>query len=195
MKLERVCVFCGSSAGEEPAYLDAAQRFGETLARRGIGLVYGGSSLGLMGRLASATLDAGGEVIGVIPHVLTAREVAHPRATEMRLVESMHERKSVMAELSDAFIALPGGLGTLEAFCELLTWGQLGLHSKPCGMLDVARYFRRLTEFFDHAAREGFLSTVHRDMVIVEADPETLLDRLAAYEPPRLPQWIDESET
>ena len=193
--MKRICVFCGSSSGEDPRYLEAADRFGNILAREGIELVYGGSRVGMMGRLAAATLQAGGKVVGVIPGAVMNRELAHQELTELRVVKSMHERKSEMADLSDAFVALPGGLGTTEAFFELLTWAQLGLHQKPCAMLDVAGYFQPLVRFFDHMAHEGFMARPHRDMVLVEEDPEELVRRLRSYQPPATPRWIAPGQT
>jgi uncharacterized protein (TIGR00730 family) len=193
--LNRICVFCGSAAGEDGRYLDAADRFGQILAREQIELVYGGSRVGIMGRIAAATLQAGGKVTGVIPGAIMNRELAHQELTELRVVRSMHERKSEMAELSDAFVALPGGLGTLEAFFELLTWGQLGLHQKPCAILDVGGYFEPLVRFFDHMTKEGFMSRPQRDMVLVEEDPEQLVRRLREYQPPAIPRWIEAGQT
>jgi uncharacterized protein (TIGR00730 family) len=193
--VNRVCVFCGSTAGEDGRYLDTADRFGQILARERIELVYGGSRVGMMGRIAAATLQAGGRVTGVIPGAIMNRELAHQELTELRVVRSMHERKSEMAELSDAFVALPGGLGTLEAFCELLTWGQLGLHQKPCAILDVGGYFQPLVRFFDHMTREGFMSRPQRDMVLVEEDPELLVRRLREYQPLAIPRWIEAGQT
>ena len=193
--MKRICVFCGSSAGEDPRYLEGADRFGQILAREGIELVYGGSRVGMMGRLAAATLQAGGRVVGIIPGAVMNRELAHQELTELRVVKSLHERKSEMAELSDAFVALPGGLGTIEAFFELLTWAQLGLHQKPCAMLNVGGYFRPLVRFLDHMSQEGFMARPHRDMVIIEEDPETLIGRLAEYRPPATPRWIDPGQT
>lgn len=193
--MNRLCVFCGSSAGEHPRYLEAATEFGELLAREAIDLVYGGSRIGIMGRLADATLGAGGTVTGVIPAALVDREVAHRGLTELRIVASMHERKDVMAGLAEAFVALPGGLGTLEEFLEVLTWSQLGLHRKPCGALDVGGYFRPLTALLDHMVREGFLSRSHRSMVRLEAEPEALLEALRSYVAPSVPRWIDAGET
>ena len=193
--ITRVCVFCGSSAGEDSRYLDSAERFDHVLAREGIELVYGGSRVGMMGRLAAATLQAGGRVIGVIPGAIMNRELAHQALTELRVVKSMHERKSEMADLSDAFEALPGGLGTLEAFCELLTWGQLGLHQKPCAILDSGGYFQPLVRFLDHMTREGFMARPQREMVLVEEDPEALVGRLRGYQPPAIPRWIEAGQT
>jgi len=189
--LKSVCVFCGSSAGEDPRYLGAATALGRLLAGEGLALVYGGSRVGLMGRLAEAALSAGGTVIGVMPGALMNREVAHQQLTELRVVDSMHARKTEMVELADAFIALPGGLGTLEGFCELLTWAQLGFHGKPCGILNVGGYYTPLVAFLDQMVREGFLSRIHREMVIVESDGARLLERLRSYEGPLVPRWLD----
>lgn len=193
--IRRISVFCGSSAGEDPKYLDAATAIGTILAREEIGLVYGGSRVGLMGRLANTVLDAGGEVTGFIPRALVNREVAHTGLTDLHVVDSMHERKAFMAEASDAFIAMPGGLGTLEEFCEVLTWSQLGLHRKPCALLDVKEFFQPLIRFLDHAVKEGFLAPTHRSMVIVESDPEAILRRLREYRAPSVPRWIEAAET
>lgn len=193
--MKRICVFCGSSSGESPVYLEAATRVGEILAREGLGLVYGGSRVGLMGRLADAMLEHGGEVIGVIPRALVNREVAHGGLSELRIVGSMHERKAVMAELSDAFIALPGGLGTLEELFEVVTWSQLGLHRKPSGVLDVRGYYQPLIAFLDHAVNEGFLAAPHRRMIMLEKDPEALVARLREYEAPVVPKWLVAGET
>lgn len=193
--MNRLCVFCGSSAGETARYVEAAAEVGALLADRGVTVVYGGSRVGLMGRLADAALEGGAEVVGVIPRPLLHREVGHEGLTELRIVESMHERKSLMAELSDGFLALPGGLGTLEEFFEVLTWGQLGMHRKPCGLLDVGDYYRPLVRFLDHAVTEGFLAASHRAMILVDHDPGELLHRMGAYEAPELPRWIDMDET
>jgi uncharacterized protein (TIGR00730 family) len=187
----RVCVFCGSSSGARPEYAEVAAGFGRALAARGIELVYGGGCVGLMGVLADATLAAGGHVIGVIPQSLVDWEVAHTRLPDLRVVGSMHERKALMAELADAFVALPGGLGTLEELFEVWTWAQLGLHAKPCGLLDARAYFGQLRGFVDHAVAEGFLRPEHRAMLVVEQTPEALLDELAAYRPPVIDKWID----
>jgi uncharacterized protein (TIGR00730 family) len=189
--MKRICVFCGSSAGRNPVYLDAARRTGRALARRGIGVVYGGGGVGLMAAVADAALEAGGEVIGVIPRALQLRELAHDGLTTLHVVGSMHERKAKMAELAEGFVALPGGMGTLEEFAEILTWAQLGLHLWPCGLLDVGGYYRPLVAFFDHAEAEGFLKPEHRKLVLVADDPDALVDRFLAWEPPRLQRWID----
>lgn len=182
--MRRVCVFCGSSAGTRPAYAEAARATGRLIAERGLGLVYGGGEVGLMGIVANAALAAGGEVIGVIPEALTRMEVGHPNLTELHVVATMHERKALMAELSDGFVALPGGIGTLEELFEVWTWGQLGIHRKPLGFLDVEGYYEPLHAFLDHSVAEGFLKDRHRAMTAVDSDPAALLDRLAAYQPP-----------
>lgn len=178
--MKRLCVFCGSSAGTRPAYADAARRFGTLLAERNITLVYGGSATGLMRVLADTVLSAGGTVVGVIPRGLVEREIAHPGLTELHVVGSMHERKQKMADLSDGFVALPGGFGTLDETAEVLTWRQLGLHAKPCGLLDVAGFYAPLLRFFDHAVDEGFIALEQRRLLIADEDPARLLDRLVA---------------
>jgi uncharacterized protein (TIGR00730 family) len=171
--------------------MDAAAEFARFLALRGIGIVYGGSSVGLMAALADTAADCLGEVIGVIPRMLVQREVANTTLSDLRIVDSMHQRKALMAELSDGFVALPGGIGTLEEFFEIWTWGQLGMHSKPCGLLNVAGYFDPLLEFLDHAVEQKFVREVHRAMVIVESEPEKLVARFEAYEPPRVVKWVN----
>jgi uncharacterized protein (TIGR00730 family) len=187
--MKRICVYCGSSSGRQPAYASAAATLGKALAASGISLVYGGASVGIMGVIADAVLGAGGEVSGVIPRVLEDKELAHPALTELHVVESMHERKSLMAVLSDGFIALPGGYGTLEEIVETLTWGQLQFHDKPCGLLNIDGYFDTLLAFFDHAAAEGFIKTAHRGMLLVDDDPHRLLSRLERYTPPESSKW------
>jgi uncharacterized protein (TIGR00730 family) len=184
MAMRRICVFCGSSVGARPAYAEAASSLGALLAKRGIGLVYGGGRLGLMGVLADAALAAGGEVIGVIPQAMVQQERAHTGLTELRVVASMHERKAAMADLADAFIAMPGGFGTFEEFCEVLTWTQLGLQRKACGILNVCEYFDPLLKLFDHAVAERFLRPEHRALVIADQDAGSLLDRLSLCEVP-----------
>ena len=191
--MKRLCVFCGSSPGNDPRYLEAARTMGRTLAARGLGLVYGGGSVGLMGAVADAALGAGGEVIGVIPEVLQIRELAHRSLTNLHVVGSMHERKALMAELSDGFVALPGGMGTLEELSEVLTWAQLGLHARPIGLLDVAGYYRPLATFFDQAVTAGFLRPVHRRLLLVGEEPAALLDALEAWRGPALEQVIDKA--
>jgi uncharacterized protein (TIGR00730 family) len=193
--VKRLCIFCGSSPGARPAYRAAAEGLGTLLAQRGIGLVYGGASVGLMGAVADAALAAGGEVVGVLPRSLARKELAHERLTELRLVDSMHERKAQMAELSDGFVALPGGVGTLEELFEILTWAQLGLHAKPCALLDTAGYFEPLLAVLDRAVDERFLRPPHRAMLLVDEAPERLLDAMVRYRPPRVEKWIDRSET
>jgi len=192
--MKRVCVFCGSSPGARPAYTELARRLGSILAGRGITLVYGGGNVGLMGVLANAVLAGGGNVIGVIPQAMVDLEVAHTGFPDLRIVGSMHERKALMADLADAFIALPGGLGTLEEFCEILTWAQLGMHQKPCGLINVENYFDQLIAFLDDAVRERFVRPEHRAMVLVESDAERMIDRLQAYRPPMLEKWIDREQ-
>lgn len=193
--MRRVCVFCGSSHGARAAYADAARALGMVLVRRQIGLVYGGGRVGLMGVLADTMLDAGGDVVGVIPEAMVPRELAHDGLTTLHVVGSMHERKALMAELADAFVALPGGYGTFEEFCEIVTWAQLGLHRKPCGLLNVEGYYDRLLGLFDHAVAERFVRPTHRALVLEDRDPERLLERLAAYRAPALEQWIGREET
>ena len=195
MGIERVCVFCGSNPGASPVYAEAARALGEEIAERGLGLVYGGGNVGLMRVVADAALAAGAEVIGVIPRSLVAREVAHQGLTELRVVGSMHERKTLMSELADGFIALPGGIGTLEEWFETRTWAQLGLHAKPIGLLDVADYYGQLLRFLDHVVAERFVHPDHRGMVLVETDPGHLLDRLRAYTAPVVEKWIERKET
>jgi uncharacterized protein (TIGR00730 family) len=194
--MERVCVFCGSSPGARPAYAEATAEVARLLVGEGIGVVYGGGHVGLMGVLADTAMAAGGEVIGVMPQALVDREIAHGRISELRVVGSMHERKALMAELSDAFIALPGGAGTLDELFEVYTWAQLGLHDKPCGLLDVEDYFARLADFLDHAVRERFVREEHRAMLMIEREPRALIERLRGYEPRAVaPKWIDREQT
>lgn len=182
--IRSICVFCGASPGTDPRHLAAASATGTALAGRGIRLVYGGGRLGLMGAVASAALAAGGEVVGVIPRGLVEREVAHPDLTELRIVETLHERKAQMAELADAFITLPGGLGTLEELAEVLSWAQLDLHAKPIGLLDVGGYFDALEAFLDRAVAEGFVAERHRAMLLRDDDLDGLLARFDAWQPP-----------
>jgi uncharacterized protein (TIGR00730 family) len=189
--LHRICVYCGSSPGSDPAYADAAVRLGRMLARRGIGLVYGGGHVGLMGTVANAALDDGGEAIGVMPQTLVDREIAHTGLTELRVVGSMHERKLLMAELADGFVALPGGLGTLEELFEVYTWTQLGLHAKPLALLNVRGYFDGLVAFLDHAVAERFVTEEHRAMLVVADTPGAVLDAFADWRAPDRPKWID----
>lgn len=185
-------MFCGSSPGVRSEYAAAARQVGRELARRDLALVYGGASVGMMGHVARATLESGGEVIGVIPRDLVTQEVAFNDLADLRLVDTMHERKALMAELADGFIALPGGLGTIEEFFEVLTWAQLGLHRKPCGLLNVNGYYDRMLGFLDLIVAEGFMSSVHREMVLVAEDGTALLDRFAMYQAPSgsKAEWI-----
>jgi uncharacterized protein (TIGR00730 family) len=193
--MKRICIFCGSSTGTRSEYAETARAMGQALLRRGIGLVYGGGCVGLMGLVADAVMGGGGEVIGVIPEALVTRELAHGDITQLIVVHSMHERKAKMAELSDAFIALPGGYGTFEEFCEILTWAQLGLHRKPCGILNVNDYYEPLLRLFDNAVAEGFLRPANRRLVIEERDPSRLLDMLENYTPAETEKWIRRDES
>ena len=193
--IHRICVFCGSNNGADAVYAGAARTLGQLFAREGIGLVYGGGSVGLMGQLADAVLGAGGEVTGVIPHALWAREVGHRGLTDLHIVETMHERKAMMADLADAFIALPGGLGTFEEIFEIWTWAQLGLHAKPLGFLDVNGYFAPLMQFLDRAVREQFVRPEHRGIAVIESEPEQLLRRFESWKPARVEKWITRDET
>ena len=193
--MKRICVFCGSSPGARPGYRAAAEALGTAIARRGLGLVYGGAHVGLMGVVADAALALGGEVIGVLPRALEAKELAHRRLSALYVVESMHERKALMAELSDAFVALPGGIGTLEETFEAWTWTQLGLHEKPCALLDVESYYAPLQEFLDRAVAERFVRAEHRSMLLVEDDAERLLDALSGWRAPIVEKWLERGET
>jgi uncharacterized protein (TIGR00730 family) len=189
--MRRICVFCGSSPGSRPEYGDAAEEIGNELVRRNIGLVYGGGNVGLMGRVADAVLKAGGEAQGVIPENLMAREIGHKGLTKLHVVRSMHERKALMADLSNAFVALPGGFGTLEEFCEVLTWSQLGLHAKPCGILNVLGYYSPLLAMFDHAVEERFLKPENRAFVLARESPADLLQALEEWRPVLVEKWLD----
>jgi uncharacterized protein (TIGR00730 family) len=188
----RICAYCGSNAGNDPAYAVAARGFGAYLAGRQIGLVYGGGRVGLMGAVADGALEAGGEVIGVIPEKLQALELAHSSLTQLIVVDTMHARKMKMAELSDAFVALPGGWGTLEEIFEVTTWTQLNYHAKPVGLLDVKLYYEPLVGFLDDAVREGFIHPAHRNLLVHATDPAALVDALAHVEIPDLKKWLDE---
>ncbi len=192
--MKSICVFCGSNFGERQAYEAAAVDLGAEIAGRGLTLVYGGAHVGLMGAVADAALAAGGAVIGVMPTALVEKEVAHDGLTELHEVASMHERKALMADLSDGFAALPGGAGTLEEVFEVWTWGQLGYHRKPVGFLNVDAYFDRLVEFLDHQYEERFMRREHRQMLIVDTSPQRLLDQFAAYRPPQVEKWIADDE-
>jgi len=190
----RIAVFCGSSVGNRPAFREAAVDLADAMARRGLGLIYGGARVGLMGVLAGAMLQHRGEVIGVIPQALVDREIAHGGLSDLRVVGSMHERKALMVELADGFIAMPGAFGTLEEFCEVLTWAQLGLHRKPCGLLDVAGYFDPLLRLFDDAVSTGFLRPENRALVLTANHPDALLDLFGSYKPVSVPKWITPAE-
>jgi len=188
--MQRICVYCASNDGARPEYLAAAQTMGRVIAERGLALVYGGGRTGLMGALADSALAAGGEVIGVMPHALVEREVAHHGLTALRIVDSMHERKAMLAELADAFVALPGGLGTLEELFETWTWAQLGVHRKPLALLDVLEYWQPLVQLMAHVEREGFLRGAPQDWLVVDSDPTRLLDRVDVFEPPQVRRWL-----
>jgi uncharacterized protein (TIGR00730 family) len=190
MQMKRICVFCGSNRGVRSEYIEAAQHLGRVLVQRNLSLVFGGGNRGLMGIIADTVLAEGGEVIGVMPQSLVNQEVAHQNLTKMHIVNSMHERKALMADLSDGFIALPGGMGTFDEFCEILTWAQLGIHQKPCGILNVENYFTPLLKMFDHATDEGFLREAHRDLVLESTKPETLLELLDNYQPKPVVKWM-----
>ena len=193
--LSSICVYAGSSPGARPDYADAARALGETIARRGLGLVYGGGDVGLMKVVADAAMGAGGHVTGIIPRALMEREVGHGALSELLVVETMHERKLAMAERADAFIALPGGIGTVEELVEVLTWTQLGVHDKPCSVLDVAGYWQPLLAMLDHAVAERFLPEKHRQMLLSGTDPGQLLDALEAWQPSSVPKWLDRERT
>lgn len=195
MTLRSICVFCGASPGATPIYQEAAEALGRHLAENGIQLVYGGGAVGLMGMVANAALAAGGEVIGIIPQSLKDAEVGHSGLTRLEVVDGMHARKARMAELSDAFIALPGGLGTLEELFEVWTWGQLGYHAKPLGLLEVNGFFDPLLTFLDHLVQERFVRQPHRDMLQRAASPADLVDALAAWKPLAAPKWVDRTPT
>ncbi len=190
--MKRICVFCGSSPGSGSEYLQAAKELGYTLANKGIGVVYGGARVGLMGKIAEAVLEREGEIIGVIPKELFEKEVAFTGLADLRVVDSMHERKALMADLADGFIALPGGLGTIEEFFEVATWAQLGMHSKPCGLLNVKHYFDRLMDFLNHTVDENFVELEHRSMILMDEDPERLLQKFETYQPPKTDKakWV-----
>ncbi len=194
-ELKRVCVFTGSSSGARPEYMAAAKELGNVLVERQIGLVYGGARVGLMGTLADSVLAAGGQVTGVIPEALAAKEIAHTGLSELHVVASMHARKALMANLANGFIALPGGWGTLEELLEVLTWAQLGLHQKPCGLLNVLGFFDGLLSFIEHGIDEGFVRRENRSMILVSSSPGTLLDQFEEYVPRRVEKWIDAAAT
>ena len=193
--LKRICVFSGSSPGARPEYREMARELGEALARAGLGLVYGGARVGLMGVLADAALEGGGEVIGVMPQALADKELAHAKLTELRIVPSMHVRKQTMADLADGFVALPGGMGTIEELTEILTWAQLGIHRKPCGVMNVDGYYDRFIHFLDHAVAERFVTPAHRSMLVVAKTPGELLQAFRSYQAPAVTKWMDKAQT
>jgi hypothetical protein len=193
--MKTVCVYCGSSPGRLPEYREAARLLGYELADRGLGLVYGGASVGVMGAVADAMLEQGGQAIGVIPSSLATKEVSHGGLDELIVVDSMHERKAKMAELSDGFIALPGGWGTIEEIFEMLTWAQLGFHEKPCGLLNIAAYYDHLFAFLENAIEQRFVKKEFRPMIMIEQTPATLLDRFQHYRAPKVRKWIGPEET
>ncbi len=193
--MKSVCVFCGSSSGTRPEYEEAARGLGKAIAGQGLALVYGGARVGLMGRVADAALEAGGKVIGVLPRSLQEKELAHEGLSELHIVASMHERKAMMAEKSDAFAALPGGAGTMEELFEVWTWGQLGYHNKPCGFLNIAGFYDQLLAFLDYQTAEGFMKPVMRAMVQTADTPEALLELFKTYQPPATPKWIEKDGT
>ena len=192
--MKRICVYCGSSMGKRPEYAAAAKALGEALVERNIGLVYGGASVGIMGLVADTVLSLGGEVIGVIPQAIADKEIAHTGLTELKVVANMHERKAMMAEYSDGFIALPGGMGTLEELFEVLTWGQLGFHTKPCGVLNVDGYYDHLIAFLEHAVDQEYLKSNHLGMLQKATEPTALLDLLSDYTAPEVGKWIEKKD-
>lgn len=193
--MQRICIYCGSSPGNNPIYRDVAERLATEMVSRNLGLVYGGASIGIMGVIADAVMAQGGEVIGVIPKVLVEKEVSHMSLTDLRVVNSMHERKSLMAELADGFIALPGGLGTLEELFEILTWAQLGLHQKPCALLNVNGYYDALISFLDLAVAEQFVKPKHRGLLLVEQNPSRVIELLLDYQATTVERWIAVADT
>jgi uncharacterized protein (TIGR00730 family) len=194
VQLTSVAVYCGSNSGTDPAFAQAAAALGRTLAKRGIQLVYGGGQVGLMGAVADAVLENGGEAHGVITESLRAKEISHEGLASLQVVGTMHERKAAMADAANAFIMLPGGFGTFDEFFEALSWTQLGIHAKPCGILDVAGFFAPLRALLDGAVTAGFVHPAHRDMVLVDTDPGRLLDRLAAWTPVTVSKWLDRTD-
>jgi uncharacterized protein (TIGR00730 family) len=192
--MKSICVYCGSNFGNRNSYLEAAQSLGVQMAQSGITLIYGGAKVGLMGAVADSVLEAGGKVIGVMPQALVDKEIAHTGLSDLRVVRSMHERKSLMADLADAFIALPGGLGTLEEFCEVVTWTQLGFHNKACGLLNIDGFYNRLISFLNHATKEQFIRSEHRSIVLAAETPEELIQKLSQFEIPNLQKWINRDQ-
>ncbi|MCP4337722.1 MAG: TIGR00730 family Rossman fold protein [Desulfobulbaceae bacterium] len=193
--MKNICVYCGSSPGKRPEYIESARVLAHELVKNGIGLVYGGASVGIMGEIADTVLAGGGEVIGVIPQALVDKEVSHNGLTKLHVVESMHERKTIMADISDGFVALPGGLGTIEELFEILTWSQLGFHKKPCALLNIEGYYDHLSLFLRHAVEEQFIKKIHNEMLLVDDNPEKLLKSMAIYQPPMVDKWIGRNDT
>ena len=192
--MKRICVYCGSSYGKLPAYTEAAKALGKALTDRGIGLVYGGASVGIMGVVADAVLESGGEVVGVIPQAIADKEIAHTGLTELKVVPNMHERKAMMADYSDGFIALPGGLGTMEELFEVWTWAQLGFHDKPCGLLNVAGYYDHLNAFISHAVDQEYVKAAHQEALLVSTEPNGLIEQMANYKPAPGSKWIGKDD-
>lgn len=193
-KMKRICVFCGANKGNKPEYAEAARKLAEELVSHDIEIVYGGGRIGLMGVIAERAIEIGGKVIGIIPEALALKEVAHDTITDLIVVGSMHERKAKMAQLSNGFISLPGGIGTIEETFEMLTWSQLGFHSKPCGIINVLGFYDKLIEFLNHTSEEKFFMDIYRRMLIVETDPSALLGKFEQYKPPQVQHWIAEDE-
>ena len=193
--MKRICVYCGSSDGKRPEYKEAARALGHAMLEKGIGLVYGGAQIGIMGEIANTVVNGGGEVIGIMPRSLADREIYHTGLTELKIVNSMHERKAMMADFSDGFIALPGGLGTIEEIFEVLTWAQLGFHHKPCALFNALGYYNHLSAFLDHTRVEGFVNGASRSMIITEDNPGRLLEQFEAYQAPQVNKWSDRNNT
>ncbi|MDB5036492.1 MAG: family Rossman fold protein [Bacteriovoracaceae bacterium] len=193
--MKTICVFCGSNPGNDPVYLETARLLGEELVNQNLALVYGGASVGIMGATADSVLKSSGQVFGVIPKVLEKKEVSHKGLTKLYIVDSMHERKQMMFDLSDGFITLPGGLGSLEEICEVLTWAQLGLHKKPCGFLNIKGYYNSLIAQFDHCVNEGLMQAEVREMILVDTSPLSLLEKFRNYQPPSVEKWIGKKQT
>ena len=193
--MKRICVFCGSSPGANPLYLETAQRVGEFLAQNNVDLVYGGGRVGLMGKVADAVMANGGKAIGVIPEQLAVREVAHAGLSELHVVDSMHQRKAIMAELADGFIALPGGFGTFEEFFEIVTWAQLGIHQKPCALLNIGGFYDALIALIDYSTDQKFIRLEHRSLVLVDSSIDMLYQKMREFVPPVIEKWIDKSSS
>ncbi|WP_027723326.1 TIGR00730 family Rossman fold protein [Maridesulfovibrio zosterae] len=189
--MKSICVFLGANPGNDPKYAQTARNMGRELAKRNIRIIYGGSNMGLMGILAESALEAGGEVVGVIPESLVKKEVAHYGLTKLHIAESMHERKALMAELSDGFVALPGGIGTMDEIFEIFTWAQLGFHNKPCGLLNIDGYYDKLIEFLGGVVQEGFLGEIHKEMLITASSPSELIEAYSNYEAPTVSKWVE----